>query len=129
MIQLYRGFSLLELLIAMALVAILACLAYPNYQHQLTRVHRKQAEIALTKAAEEMENYYALNNTYEGANLSTLKLPAAHNDYYYYYALQNLSDDTYRIQATSKKTDEACGILWIDETGDHGAMHQDCWNT
>lgn len=58
------GFSLLELMIAAALVAILATLAYPAYQDALAKSKRVQARTALFTLLQQQERYMTQFNTY-----------------------------------------------------------------
>lgn len=50
-----NGFSLIELLKAVTILAILAAIALPNYQHYIQRSHRSQARAALLHTAQWME--------------------------------------------------------------------------
>lgn len=67
-----RGFSLIELMIAIAIIAVLAAIALPNYQGYLTRTACEDAKGVLAGAANSLERYRAQNNTYIGANLANL---------------------------------------------------------
>lgn len=58
------GFTLIELMIAVAIVAILAAIAYPSYQDYAKRTRRSDAQIALTKAANQQERYFTECNAY-----------------------------------------------------------------
>jgi type IV pilus assembly protein PilE len=59
-----RGVSLLELLVALALVGLLATLAYPSYRGALLRAHRLEAVDALLGLAAAQERFYALHGRY-----------------------------------------------------------------
>ena len=53
-----RGFTLIEVMIALAVVAILAAVAYPAYQDQVLRAKRTEGKVALLKAAQLQERNY-----------------------------------------------------------------------
>jgi type IV pilus assembly protein PilE len=62
-----RGFTLIELMITVAVIAILAAVAFPSYQDSLRKSRRTDAKNALTQATANMERYYAEKNTYATA--------------------------------------------------------------
>ena len=62
-----RGFTLTELLIALAIVAILTTVALPLYTNYQLRTHRTQAMADLSACAQALERFYTVNFTYVGA--------------------------------------------------------------
>jgi len=58
------GFTLIELVIAMVVVAILAAIAVPSYRQYILRSHRVEAITALNNLAAAQEKFYLQNNTY-----------------------------------------------------------------
>ena len=60
----HAGFTLIETLIAMVIVAILAAAAYPNYQEHLRKGRRANAKALLMDVAGRQERYYTANSTY-----------------------------------------------------------------
>ena len=64
MIKRSKGMTLIELMIAVAVVGILATIAYPSYQNQVRRSNRADAITALTAMANAQERFYLANNTY-----------------------------------------------------------------
>ena len=67
MLKRQRGFTLIELMITVAVIAILAAIAFPSYQDSLRKSRRTDAKNALTQAMANMERYYTENNTYATA--------------------------------------------------------------
>ena len=59
-----RGFTLLELMIVVGIIAILAAIAIPTYQNYITRATRTKATRALMDLAGREERYFYSNNRY-----------------------------------------------------------------
>jgi type IV pilus assembly protein PilE len=61
------GFTLVELLVAVAIVGIMASLAYPNYTEHVRATRRADAQGALYTLQQAMERFFTANSTYEGS--------------------------------------------------------------
>ncbi len=59
-----RGFTLIELMITVAIIAILASVAYPGYIKQVQKSRRADAKVALSEAAQRQERYFMANRSY-----------------------------------------------------------------
>ncbi len=59
-----KGFSLIELMIAVAIVAILAAIAYPSFMQQVRETRRTEAVVLTTKIMQAQERYFINNFTY-----------------------------------------------------------------
>jgi len=59
-----RGFTLLELVIAMAIAALIAAIAIPSYSTYIMKSRRSDAKTALLDMAALEEQYFSTNNTY-----------------------------------------------------------------
>jgi type IV pilus assembly protein PilE len=58
------GFTLIELMITLLVIAILSAIAYPIYEHQMVESRRTEARSALLELAAREERYYATQNAY-----------------------------------------------------------------
>ena len=63
-VQGQRGFTLIELVIAMVIASILAAIAIPSYNSYIMKSRRTDAKSALLDLANLEERYYSTNNTY-----------------------------------------------------------------
>jgi len=134
----HRGFTLVELMVTVAIIGILAAIAYPNYTQYVQRSNRAEARSVLLEAAQYLERVYTLTNDYtvnQGGN--PLVLPAGLNQapkqgaarYNIGFAVQ--ASQNYRLQAVPAgvMAGDACGTLTLDSTGVRGADGNvdDCW--
>jgi type IV pilus assembly protein PilE len=75
-----KGFTLIELMITVAIVAILAAIAYPSYVEQVARSRRADGQSALLETAQWIERQYTFSNAYnlkgDGTTLNDAALPA-----------------------------------------------------
>jgi type IV pilus assembly protein PilE len=62
----HAGVTLIELMITVAVVALLAAVAYPSYVEQVRKSKRTDARTALLQAAQQMERCYTRNQTFVG---------------------------------------------------------------
>lgn len=129
------GFSLMELLIVLAIIGILAGLAYPRYNQHLTAVRRTYATVALTDLAARLEQYYVQNNSYAGATLAGLGVSDANYKNYYQLKITQALDDKYVISAIPQgkqaQEDTDCGSLILDQAGNKSVTGsrtaEECW--
>ena len=61
-----RGFTLVELMIVILIVALLTLVAVPSYRDYVREARRSDAKVSLTKAATQQERYFMRNNAYSG---------------------------------------------------------------
>lgn len=134
--MLKNGFSLLELVITTIIIAILASISYPLYLQHLVKVRRTEARTALYELAQQLEQYYAENSSYEGATLAKLLMPklTEHGFYALNIAVAE-QGNSYQVnavpQATQATQDSKCGTLSLDALGKQGISGSgtisECW--
>jgi type IV pilus assembly protein PilE len=119
-----RGFSLIELMIVVVIVAILGSIAYPSYLNQVTQFRRADAQAVLMEAAQFMERFYTENNRYDQDSGGTaVALPAPLRESprdsgtkSYDISVQASTASTYTLRATPKNAQTGDGFLQITNT-------------
>jgi type IV pilus assembly protein PilE len=119
------GFSLIELIITLAIMAILTTLAYPVYTQYIVAARRHDAQGALLDLAARMEQYYATYNRYTGATISvdptTDVLASATTPEGWYRLSVSMTDTGYQLTAVpiaaQAAQDKQCTALSIDDRG------------
>jgi|WetSurMetagenome_2_1015567.scaffolds.fasta_scaffold58437_2 type IV pilus assembly protein PilE len=130
-----QGFSLLEILLVMVIIGILSSLlAYPTFKAHLIKARRTYATCLLLDVAAQLEEFYLINNTYDGATLTKLKIN--NNDYKKYYQLTIITENNkYILRAdpisNQAKNDNICQSFTLDSLGNKaitgsGALDE-CW--
>ena len=77
-----NGFSLIELMIALAIIAILAAIAIPSYRQYVIRSHRRAAQTSLVDIANREQQYFAANRAYASKADLGYVLPTEVSDNY-----------------------------------------------
>jgi type IV pilus assembly protein PilE len=137
-----RGFSLIELMIAVAVAAILAVVAIPSYSAYVIRSKRAEAKTALLQAAQYLERNFSQAGCYNYADAPSCTAQSGNQagfpttsatDYGVAPVGGVLGAQTYVLAATpcgaggactggSTFTDPDCGALTLDNTGAKGAL-------
>ncbi len=119
-----RGFTLTELLIVLAIVALLASIAVPSYQDHVAKTRRADAQAALVELANFMERNFTVNGRYNtGAGNSWPTLPFTESPKdgspkFYDITLQGAaSATTFTLRATPKNGQAGNGRVELDHTG------------
>ncbi len=128
------GFTLIELMIVVAIVGILSAIAYPSYAEYIRRGHRAEARAGLLQAAQWLERSATATGTYPLTVAFPANLKAVPNNR---YDIAVVSDGaTFTLTATPKgaQTGDKCGNYTLTNTGLRGAkgattgdIVTECW--
>ncbi|WP_251360051.1 type IV pilin protein [Kangiella sp. TOML190] len=127
------GFTLVEVLIVVVVVAILAAIAIPSYQNYVIRTKRGDAMAALMSAVQAAERYKANNNfSYQGLTNADIpsQVPVEGGAAYYNIGVDNVTATTYTLTATPTGSQPASdGSLTINQSGAKNwtKTNNGCW--
>lgn len=99
--RLQKGFSLIELMIVVAIVGILSMIVLPSYRDYLTRGRIPDATSNLSNKRVQMEQFFQDNRTYTGTGAPACVADTNSSDYFD-FSCTGLLADTYTLQAVGK---------------------------
>ena len=129
--QAQRGFTLIEVMIVVAIVGILSAIAYPSYQEYVRRGHRAEARAGLLQAAQWMERAATAPGTYPKTAQFPATLKTVPNDRYDISVNSNGSTFTLTAAPKGAQASDKCGNYTLTNTGQRGVSGSlsvtDCW--
>lgn len=140
-VQARRGMTLIELMIAVAIVAIIGAVAMPAYNSYVVRTKRAAASACLMQQTQFMERVYATNMRYDQNNGVATALPGGqcqtdlNNIYTISFPTGQPTSTTFTVQAVPQGTqasrDTKCATLTINQANAKGISGSgsvaDCW--
>ncbi|MBK1852821.1 type IV pilin protein [Marinobacter sp. 1-4A] len=126
----HAGFTLIEMIITVAIIGILAAVAFPLYQNQVQQTRRTTAMADLLELNQWMERRYS--NSFDYTTAGTLPFNQSPQNGTAFYNISfsgSVTRNSFTLQAvpTGGQASDVCGTLKIDEQGTRSADETDCW--
>ncbi|GAB2526025.1 type IV pilin protein [Microbulbifer agarilyticus] len=137
--QKQTGFTLIELMIVVAIIGIISAIAYPSYMESVRKSNRADAKATLNDVAHRLQRCFTTYSAYDNANCSVATTldggTIASAEGMYSVSATTLTATTYTLTAapvagTSQAADTKCGSLTLTNAGIRnasGPYGADCW--
>lgn len=125
-----RGWSLVELVIVMLVLAVLLAIAYPAYNNQVVKARRADGQALLYQAAQRQQQFFTSNNQYTATvGSGGLDISATSQEGYYTLSINRPNATSYTLTATAiapQDADTDCGNLTLTHLNVKGCTADGC---
>ncbi|MCD9096114.1 type IV pilin protein [Luteimonas fraxinea] len=123
------GFTLIELMVVVAVIAILASIALPSYQESIRKGRRGQAKVDLLDVAQRAERHRTVNGSFTSFALATAETRSPRGTGQAYYTISRVDNaanpavlqlQAVPVAGTSQAQDARCRTLTLNQAGQKG---------
>ncbi len=121
-----KGFTLMELMIVVAIVGILGAIAYPSYQDSVLKSRRAEAQADLVELSGFVERFFTTNNSYTAVILPFTSSPRTGPASYTLSKVSGASSYTLTATPLGGQLADSCGTLTLNQIGQQTPA-TNCW--
>lgn len=122
------GFTLIELMVVVAIIGIIAAIALPSYLESVNKSRRGEAKAEMTTMAQQLERCFTRFNSYDNVGCAIRDGNTRSTDSGQHEITVTAGSATYSLIAAPQFTDGRCGSLGLDNTGTQTSSDNAyCW--